>query len=556
MRRRTPLLIGLLVALALIVALTLTLRSCEGNPLRSTTPSARTASAPGDARPTELPTDPAPAGERPRRRRVAPPGAPPAAPPDASDPPVESVVPAQTFTLIVRRADTGAGVRGLLVTPVKDRRRSRRTDSTGRVEFEPLTGELTLEVATQAPGAETLTLPLADSVVEVAGPVPLEIRWVDAETGGAIDGSVAAALSSARPEVIEDVTTQSVTLLNAPIWPGARYDLHVDVVVADDDWVSPPPAARRRTGQLSRYAQRAAILLPIPRAASIRAVVFDADGGRVSGARVRASTAGVTIDGETGANGVAVVSGLPYFRGGSVVVHASLPGRSAPAETVVLRELGVAPTVTLELPAANARWTSSIGIGGGAGGAFGGRRGLRRTLQPGTAALVIQVLRRDGSPATDAHVGASGPWRGGGTTDAAGRVRLERLPAGDYRIACSEHGLAAMVENVTLADGETLHVTLQEPAGSWLRVRVVDTSGAPLPHASLELRSPGDQPWVRLERGVQYLDLHTDSRGEARVRVPDDTVRVVARYGSREADVRRVAGHPWVDGRATVTIPD
>jgi hypothetical protein len=480
----------------------------------------------------------------PARKRVRAMAAP------ASEPEIEETTdPELRVVLRVLAAPDDTPVRGLRVEEVGGRGRAVTTDDEGRAVFPVLSSTAKLWLRAAAPGLDKghEEVRVGETTVHVPPPIPLEVRFVDAETGG-------------PPPPLEvwtdDDVVEGVFPGTAParlahsVWPGHPYHVELRASVTEPGWCSPTQLDLVREGRLCRYAERALITVPVPREAPVRVKVRDTARRPVAGATVSAWRSGARAEGTTGADGEAVLRGMPFQRGERLDVTAQFEGRVSEVKAPPLASPDAELVVELELPDDP---PTDIGIGGGFGGRYSSRSSTRRrTPKEGTSSLVVQVLRRDGRPASGVRVGVKGPRSAGRTADDDGFIRIDGLPGGSYRVACTEHGLAQMVERLELAEGETRQVLLQEPAGRNLHLRVVDAQGRSLPGARIEISDATSHPWVPLIDGVQHLDTFSDGTGEVRAaHVPEGTIQVTAFYGSRKTKAVINEGEPLV-----VTIPD
>ena len=130
-------------------------------------------------------------------------------------------------------------------------------------------------------------------------------------------------------------------------------------------------------------------------------------------------------------------------------------------------------------------------------------------------------------------------------TDTEGRTTFGALAPGEYTITWHAPGHLPVRRTLTLAEGESADVTLQEPIGATLEVFVTDEDGRPRPSASLDL---GQHAVFDVLDGVQRLDPFTDATGRRTLhRVEPGSAVVSARWGSRSG--RRTVD--LVDGETT-----
>jgi hypothetical protein len=415
------------------------------------------------------------------------------------------------------------------------------TNHDGVLDLAPEGEHALIPVSFKAPDERRVELSRGETTVRVPPTIPLSVSYVDAETGARLDRPM---LSSGPPVTFNGE-------VDAPLWPGAAFDVRVEPVApvtAAGDYVAPRPSELRRRGTLSRYANEAVMTIPVYRAMSVVVRVLEHDGTAAAGADV-------TVDGESGltdAAGRATIQGIRFERRGLYRVRATLDGRSEGVTISAPLTPDIVAEVEVVLPPPSA-FEDAGSSGGMASSRSRGRTVIRGSSQPrGSSVLVVRVLHRDGAPAIDARVGVDGPWRGRGSTDAAGMVRFAELPAGKYHIAASEIGMIETIEEVELGDGETLRVVLNEPRGRTIRLEVVDAAGRPLPSASVTLGGTRVDRWVRLHEGRQHLDLFTGGAGQLTLsHFPEGTFLLKAAYCGRKAELWIRPGEP-----ARITIPD
>ncbi len=417
-----------------------------------------------------------------------------------------------------------------------------RTDVDGRVRFDA--GELTsLAVKVEAPREKERTVELGETVVRVPRPVPLDVRFVDAETLDPLPAFSCWAGGGVLPEGAPNPPALR------PLWPGEGYDFEIRLAECTGGTARPARSVLHRTGTLSRFATRAQLDVAIPRAARIVVQVTDEAGAPVEDAVVQVWSAatGSPHEVRTDARGEARPDAFPFHRGERVNVTARKGSRGGETQSLELDAADDERVVRLTL---DREETEVIGISGGASGRFSSRDGRRREQPTGTGSLVVRVVLRDGRAAAGLPVGIHGPWSGGRSTDAAGVARFDALPGGRYTVTCGDVGMLLLRDDVVLADGEGGSISLVEARGAPLEVRVQDPLGRPLAGAELTLWDSGGRAWTPLAQdGTQPLAILTDAYGVARLPEAPPRARIRAVHGSRSGSAEADA-----DGRAVVTV--
>ena len=376
-----------------------------------------------------------------------------------------------------------------------------------------------------------------ETVVHLDDLLPLEIRFIDQETGRPVD-----VVSWGSPLAEDGLTPCSMfakyRLDAAPVRAGRDVDLNL-WFTAPDGYVTRDGHAVVRKAFISRYATAVRTTIPIARELRLRVRVLRHDGTPAVGASATATVTGAYVahtSDTADASGGITVEGLPFTRGERLLVYArDAEGRVSPTERLILSDVEREVVVTVRLPEDPPR--GETGGGGGAGGAFSRSSGQRRITR-GTARLAIAATHRNGLAASGALVVVAGPVNSKGRTDGDGRVEIEGLSAGIYTVTLREPGIVATSMTVEITDGETLTVALRETQGRAATVNVVDTDGLPIPNVRIEVDLPWGAPHVQLVDGVQDLDLLTDLAGNARlVDLPGEPVTVIAKLGSRTVKV-------------------
>ncbi len=447
---------------------------------------------------------------------------------DEHDVPVPGVV----FQVEVPSLITERQVDGVVVSGSGTDVFSMVTGSAGRIAFDvhPDLGDAT---ATSALTGE-ITCKEPETVVRLDDLLPLEVRFVDQETGRPVDvgrwgsplaedGGIAPfrAFATYRPDA-------------APVRAGRDVDLKL-WFSASDGYVSRHFHAVVRKAFISRYATAVRTTIPIARELRLRVRVLRHDGTPAVGASATATVTGAYVahtSDTADASGGMTMEGLPFTRGERLLVYArDADGRVSPTERLILSDVERELLVTVRLPEDPPH--GEVGVGGGIGGSFSRSRRQRRITR-GTARLAIAATHRNGLVASGALVIVAGPANGGGRTDADGRVEFERLPAGTYTVTLREPGIVSTVKTVEIADGEALTVALRETQGRAATVSVVGVDGLPIPNVQIGVDLPWGAPHVQLVDGVQDLDLWTDLAGQTRlVDLPGEPVTVIAKLGSR-----------------------
>jgi hypothetical protein len=157
----------------------------------------------------------------------------------------------------------------------------------------------------------------------------------------------------------------------------------------------------------------------------------------------------------------------------------------------------------------------------------------------GSIALLVLDAAGDPVPAARVLLPAPGEHR----TKGDGTLRVDGIPAGDYRLLLAEPGLVPTSAEVAVPPGKAAEVTIREGVGGTVDVKVKDPRGRPLPFARVRIRTLSGLPWVDLVDRVQRLDDFTDAAGTRRLdRVEPGGVVVRAswagRTGEAEATVR------------------
>jgi len=411
-----------------------------------------------------------------------------------------------------------------------------RTDESGRAQLGDFPPNAT--IAIELPGLpwESHSLAEQHTVLRVPQLIPLELHVVDGSTGAEVHGARVSIAGAGRAIPLPSAPGGGFLLPASPAHPGSPFALSFRV--------EPPPShalafekAFAVTGTISRYAKKVLVELVVRRETGLEVRVREHDGNPAVGATIL----GLTVAGRSHSfkaepadeNGVIEVRGLPFLHGERALLTAGKEGRTAKAPPAIITAPGVLQVVEVTLP-------ESAATGGGFFGHRGDRRNLRssgdgaRTVPVGTGRIEAFVVRRDGTPAVETMVVLMGFRRA--RTDSFGRVVFDKLPAQGFTLVVLEPGFVRVSKNVRLEDGESLQVTLHEPAGRAATIALVDADGAPVPFASLTVSTSTGVPYVVLDGTVQRLSIHTDAYGRCELDgLPSGKVTVTARFGSRTA---------------------
>jgi hypothetical protein len=379
-----------------------------------------------------------------------------------------------------------------------------------------------------------------ETVVRLDDLVPLEVHFVDQETGRPVEVTITGSpLETDNVQSHRGYTVWRTRV--APVRPGRTAGFHL-LFSAPDGYALMEEDGVERGAFVSRYAERVRTTVPVARELKLTVTVLTHDGKPAKGATVTASVTGrrsTQSSVETAASGVARVTDLPFVRGERLSLSAfDFEGRRADGEEVLLVDADRELTVTLRLSKEPSN--GAIGIGGGSGSSFVDR--LRRRPPPdGSGRLSISATRRNGLPAAGAFLFARGPVSRTGRADEDGRLEFSGLPAGTYIVTMREPGLVATSQEVELVDGEARTIAVREIEGRTATVRVVDAEGLPLPNVRVSVRLPWGHH-VQVVDGVQDLDHWTDLSGRVRfVDLPSVPVTVTATLGSR-SEKRKLEG--------------
>ena len=419
--------------------------------------------------------------------------------------------------------------------PALEGEAARRTRSDGRASWDGPATLLPYDIEVGSPLFDAQPLRDAETVIVVDDLLPLEIEFVDQETGRPVEVAIAGSPLESDNVLSYRHLSRYVAKV-APVRRGRDADFWIDVD-APEGWVLPDSPVVR-AGFISRYATAVRSTVPVAREVPLTVRVLRHDGSPAPDATISASVTGArtlstTTTESTGGDGIATIRSLPFLRGERLTVSAmDADGRVAPTEEAVLVDADRPLSITLRLPEeAGGPW---IGRGGGASSRFSCRAD-RRHLPAGTARLTVTLTRRNGLPAAGARVLLSGPNGRTGRANDAGRVEFVDLTAGTYRVTLREPGLVTTTDEVTLVDGESRAVAVQETAGRAATLRVVDADGLPLPNVRVVVELPWGEQHVQLDNaGVQRLDHWTDVSGRVRFTdLPAGKLSAVATLGSR-----------------------
>lgn len=181
---------------------------------------------------------------------------------------------------------------------------------------------------------------------------------------------------------------------------------------------------------------------------------------------------------------------------------------------------------------------------------------VRPELRRGTATLSARIVRGDnGQPLPNIAVNLESTTIGSGsfrrripaTTDADGRISLDRIPADSYRLLLFD----TVLGQVTLADNESKHLDVQAQVGerSTLSGKVTDPEGAIQPGLSVSLHRSNPnrlvgQTTVSAAGSYRFTDLTAGIY----------TLRVGA--GTEQASERRAIDiDGWEDEEQNITVP-
>jgi hypothetical protein len=217
----------------------------------------------------------------------------------------------------------------------------------------------------------------------------------------------------------------------------------------------------------------------------------------------------VTFSGEHGLRGVTgtgFTDATGHYR---VLAYSARGGRSASTDrggSVVVRapDGGVGDAQVREIPEGPVAMIPDITIERG-----GTIEGIVETPD-GRAAPGAQVVLRSARPMRtlderrrDGRV-SNRPLSRVAYTDDRGMFRVSDLPAARYRVTISEgfEGTNTNAEDLTLGGGETAFVQIKLRAENYIRGRVVDQTGSPVPGVTVALLNPdrtdadGDRPVI------------------------------------------------------------
>ncbi len=499
--------------------------------------------------PEELPQ------EEPQRRRVQPPVPAPTSEPDFDDEPAfadlddnEPREDPNTFTVRVVDA-AGTALRGVPASTFWGN--TRHTDAAGEVSFRADGDAVTISLPSLG---QEVRLTQPTTVVTATGARAVEARFVDLETGRPVDVRWAG-----------DATLSSRRAIGWVV-PGARASVPIEFE-APEGWIGPVLAHTEFLGATSRRATSLVVTVPVPREARVRVRVVRHDGTPAPGARIEVETGRGPRRGSaratTDEQGVADLRGLPYRRGETVRVLATLRdgdgafppkfvGEADPGPVLLDPSALVEATVRLSEESDH-----DVFEGPGTGGTIGiGGGGTSSAETALTSSLRVRARLRDGSPAALARLRLVGPVRAAERADDDGVYAFGGLAAGEYEVWLLDTGVVPTRVTVRVAEGENATVEIIEAAGRSLDVVVVDARGAPLPGATVRATVPdglGTWDYAHVVDGVQHLRALTDARGRCRlVGLPAELGQVGVQFGSRSEWV--LAGTD--EGPVRVQVPD
>ncbi len=427
------------------------------------------------------------------------------------------------------------------------------TDLDGRASF-PVTGPRDPAVRCRMAGRAPLSLKEPVTTIRANGLIPVDVRFVDLETGLPLAVIVPAAgpLAPFGDEVLQ---VSGMTLDHTPMRRGHYCEIGLNV--------RPPPGYAGAIGagsdgpmiygtRVSRLAERVELTVPFPREMEVTVIVADAKGQAVTGATVTCRVAHSPVwrlSATTDRAGRAEVRGVPHLRGHVLEVFAGhaeeqfLGHRTrfiTRAETAVTVDFGAEPAVE-----------PSIKIGGGAGSALRGRKGSRTKPQTGTGSVRVRVLRRDGRPHPGADVLVTGAGRQRVPTDASGTVILGQLPDGEFVIRARAYGFFTERVTITLDAGESAAVDLHEIEGRTATVQLVDTEGVPMPGVDVGAVVLGVGAHIEMRHGTQISPVLTDAEGRAEFHgLPEGEIDIITRLAMGD-----IVHHVTGPGPYVVTMP-
>ena len=376
--------------------------------------------------------------------------------------------------------------------------------------------------------------------------VPLEVELVDAETGTPIGGSVEVA--SEGGAFVPLRSRSGVHVLDpAPIQRAEetelRFRIHLPPGYVSADALRSrrarqawPDEAYMRSAEVSRYAERVHVTLPVRPEARIRVRVVDEADEPIEGATVlELVVAGCRVkptSTPTNERGEMVLRGVPFFRGSLLRVQvATTDHQSTAVGTVTLAD----PDSEAQIRVVVRAHPESIGAYRGPHGEVPSC-GLPWKEVPNGATAVLWVVRRGGAPANRAFLrlrrkGAAS-WDAT-FSDSNGRAIFSELPPGHYTAQLCEPGLVFTEWTFDLTAAETLERTVHESVGHRLPVVVHGVQDLALPFARVFVSPEGsdDLTWLG-DDGVQHLDIHTDRDGRVVIpHLPGEKAEVSVQYG-------------------------
>ncbi|MHC5012255.1 MAG: carboxypeptidase-like regulatory domain-containing protein [Planctomycetota bacterium] len=440
-----------------------------------------------------------------------------------------------------------------------ERREFRSTGRDGRLVLEalPYDGSVSLALGRHQRSPTAIAKVTGPKVVLTAPDVlDLTITLVDAETGAEVPNAHWSLPAS--PGMPPPTLVRSGEGVHVRHTPGASQTIAF-TATAPRGYVAWDASAWTTT--ISPFASRLEAVHPLRREADITITVTEPEGHAAAGAHVKWCTvAGKTI--ESPQIGVFLLGGfplpgIPYFREEKFRIAVGTPTGNLgwgdfrlPAQVYdpARFEITVAPPEAArepedDEPADHVETDNDLASGLGLA-EVPSAAGIAPEM---LGELVVEAQRAGGLPAIGVRVLL--PVPGVHRTDRDGRVSVEGVPPGAYRVVLAAPGLVPTAEEAVVVAGETARIVLVEAPGGTLHVTVKDGRGRPLPFPVVSFQGTSGIPWIDLaeeaDEGAwhQRLDPYGDESG-VRVfhRVESGPVHVRARWagrgGTAEAVVR------------------